>query len=135
MTKLQLIWLALLIQTLSVETLSSIESKNTEYQSLEGKSNSDFHDNTDDSFAPDMERAVSQEKIFKDEFSTTYEIRHGNVDVSATVENPNAPPDWEEEWRKNGSNKESKNSTDTTKKENNKRKKGSSFSVSWSSKN
>jgi hypothetical protein len=125
MIKLQLLGFALLIQPLMAETPSSIEIENTEYQSLEGDTSYDFHDDTYEPFTPDMERAVSKEKISKDDFSTIYEIRHGNIDVSATVENPNAPPDWEEEWHKNGSNKKSdtdKKSRDTSKKENNKRK-------------
>ncbi|MCX6990667.1 MAG: hypothetical protein NTX49_06375 [Chlamydiae bacterium] len=138
MIKLQLLGLALLMQPLTAESPSSLESENTKYENLEDDSSYDFHEDTYESFTPDMEKAVSKEKIFKDDFSTTYEIRHGKVDVSATVENPNAPPDWEEEWHKNGSNKkserDSKDSSDTSKKENNKRKKGSSFSVTWSSK-
>ena len=140
MIKLQLLGLVLLMQPLTAETPSSLECENAEYQSLDGDANYDFLDDTNMSFNPDMERAVSKEKISKDDYSTTYEIRHGNIDISATVENPNAPPDWEEEWHKNGSNKKSdtdskdSSSSNTSKKKRDNRKKGSSFSVTWSSK-
>jgi hypothetical protein len=140
MIKLQLLSLVLLMQTLSAETPSSIETETTEYLSLEDGTNYDFHDDTYESFTPDMEKAVSKEKISKNDYSTTYEIRHGNIDISATVENPNAPPDWEEEWHKNGCNKKCKTDSkessysNTSKKERDKRKKGSSFSLTWSSK-
>jgi|GEM_PF-6649828 len=140
MIELQLLGFALLILPLMAEKTSSLECENAEYQSLDGDSSYDFQDHTYTSFIADMGRAEPKEKISKDDFSTTYEVRHGKVDVSATVENPNAPPDWEEEWHKNGSNKKSdtdskdSSSSNTSKKKRDNRKKGSSFSVTWSSK-
>jgi hypothetical protein len=100
----------LVMQVLSAETAPL--KQDLEQSDQYPHSSHVFRDDAHVPFDQEMDFAESEGKISKEGSSATGYVKMGRIDISATVDHIDSNSQWQEEWRKNKSEDNSKSKSD-----------------------